>query len=75
MTEEGYLVRVQLIRSDIEGEYISGSFDYEVPPTTSIYQDPLFMRAEKFYKRLQSLLSGAGKVTVTDREALKNGNG
>lgn len=75
MSEEKYLVRVQLVRSDREGEYISRSFDYEVSPTTDpALQDPLFMRAEKFYKQLQSLLSKAGNVTVTDREALKNGS-
>lgn len=69
LTEEKYIVRVQLIRADSEGEYVTGSFDYEVSPTTEAYQDPLFMRAEKFYNQLQSLLSQAGKVTVTDREA------
>jgi len=64
---EKYFVRVQLIRSDREGEYISQSFDYEVSPTTTIHQDPLFLRAEKFYGELRTILGVAGKVTVTDR--------
>jgi len=69
MTEERYIVRVQLIRSDKEGEYISQSFDYEVSPTTdSSLQEPLFLRAEKFYRELQTILGVAGKVTVTDRD-------
>ena len=66
MSEEKYIVRVQLIRSDKEGEYISQSFDYDVSPTIDpSLQEPLFLRAERFYKQLQSLLSRAGKVTVT----------
>jgi len=75
MTEK-YIVRVQLIRSDNEGEYITGSFDYEVSPTTETYQLPLFMRAEKFYKQIQRVLTAggkaakSGKVTVTKTETL-----
>ena len=53
MSEEKYFVRVQLIRSDKEGEYISKSFDYEVSPTTDPHQDILYLRAESFYKRIQ----------------------
>ena len=65
---EQYIVRVQLIRSDKEGEYISQSFDYEVSPTTDpSLQAPLFMRSRTFYKKLQAILkSSGGKVTVTD---------
>ena len=67
---EKYIVRVQLIRSDLNGgEYITGSFDYEVSATIdSTVQDPLFIRAEKFYRELQIILKASGgKVTVTDR--------
>ena len=64
--QEKYLVRVQLIRSDGEGEYITGSFDYEVSPTTDpALQDPLFMRAERFYKQIQDSFKRTGKVTIT----------
>ena len=72
MSEEKYIVRVQLIRSDSEGEYITGSFDYEVTPTTDpSLQEPVFLRAERFYKKLQGILIGSGgKVTVTDRDKL-----
>jgi len=72
MGQERYIVRIQLIRSDKEGEYISQSFDYEVSPTTDpSLQEPLFLRAERFYKQLQSVLGVAsGKVTVTDRAHL-----
>ena len=68
MTEK-YLVRVQLIRSDVEGEHITGSFDYELRPSTST-QEPLFIRAEKFYKRIQASFRRAGTVTVTKKERL-----
>jgi len=68
MSEEKYFVRVQLIKSDREGEYVSKSFDYEVSPTIDpVVQDPLFIRAEKFYRELQTVLGEAGKVKVTDR--------
>ena len=70
MHQEKYIVRVQLIRSDIEGEYISGSFDYEVSPTTTPYQDPLFLRAERFYKHIQANFKRAGNVTVTKTKDL-----
>ena len=64
--QEKYMVRVQLIRSDNEGEYISSSFDYEVSPTTDpALQDPIFMRAERFYKQIQASFKRAGKVTIT----------
>ena len=72
MEPERYLVRVQLIRSDGEGEYITGSFDYEVSPTTETYQLPIFMRAEKFYRQVQASFKRSGNVTVTKREALQN---
>ena len=63
--EERYIVRVQLIRSDKEGEYISQSFDYEVTPNQP-HHGPLFMRAERFYKQIQaSFKRSGGKVTVT----------
>lgn len=65
MTDEKYFVRVQLIRSDKEGEYISQSFDYEVSPSTEPYHSPLFLRAEDFYKNIQNILSKTGAVTVT----------
>lgn len=67
MTAEKYFVRVQLIRSDKEGESISSSFDYEVSPTTDpSIQEPVFLRAEAFYKKLQKSFKGSGgKVTVT----------
>ena len=69
MDQEKYIVRVQLIRSDKEGEYISQSFDYEVSPSERSIQEPLFLRAERFYKQLQSVLGRtSGKVTVTDRD-------
>ena len=72
MEPERYLVRVQLIRSDGEGEYITGSFDYEVSPTTDpSLQDPIFMRAERFYKQIQSSFKRSGNVTVTKKEALQ----
>ena len=72
MSEERYVVRVQLVRSDREGEYISKSFDYEVSPTIDpTVQDPLFIRAEKFYRELQTILGEAGKVKVTDKEKLR----
>ena len=68
MTER-YLVRVQLIRVDDKVEYVSQSFDYEVSPTTDpSIQDPLFMRAEKFYKKIQSSFKKSGQVTVTKKE-------
>lgn len=68
MSDEKYFVRVQLIRSDKEGEYISQSFDYEISPSTEPYHQPVFLRAEDFYKRLQSVLKRTtGKVTVTSK--------
>lgn len=74
MTEEVYLVRVQLIRADYEGkypQYIVRSFDYEVTPNQP-HHGPLFMRAERFYKQLQDILKrSGGKVTVTDRDKLR----
>ena len=73
METERYLVRVQLIRSDSGGEYITGSFDYNVSPTTDpSIQDPLFMRAEKFYKQIQSSFKRSGNITVTKKEVLEN---
>ena len=68
MDQEKYIVRVQLISSDKKGERVTRSFDYEVSPTTSPRQDPLFIRAEKFYRELQTVLGEAGKVTVTGRD-------
>ena len=67
ITEERYIVRVQLIRADYEGEYVTRSFDYEVTPNQP-HHGPLFMRVERFYKQIENLFSQAGgKVTVTDR--------
>lgn len=73
--QEKYFLRVQLIRSNKEGEYISRSFDYEVSPTIDpALQDPLFIRAEKFYKQIQGLFNQAGwRLTVTDKEKLRGG--
>lgn len=65
---ELYLIRVQLINNWDGEEKITKSFDYQVSPRVTISQRPLFMRAEEFYNRLQSILRGSGgKVTVTDR--------
>lgn len=76
LTEEKYFVRVQLIRADKEGERITGSFDYEVSPTIEPYQASLFMRADKFYRKLQdSFRSSGGKVTITDKENLREKTG
>lgn len=65
---ETYIVRVQLIRLDEEGEHLSGSFDYELEPSSQPHEDPTFMRAWKFYNQIQDSFKASGKVTVTNLE-------